>query len=191
MAGHELIDAHQRALARRLPAEVVEEVADGLTETWQRCRTEGFTPIGAAHAAIAEFGTADEIIAAFVLQSPGRRLARLLLATGPLVGAAWGVSLVTAQAWTWAVSTLVAAAFGLTLLAVVGTLVSAATSRRSYRRARLGIAAGLSLVALDAGMLATLVFLAPTPAWPMLIAVPASLGRIAVTLHAYPEASIR
>ena len=157
MAGHELIDAQHGALARRLPAEVVEELVDGLTETWQRHLADGLPPTAAARAAISEFGTAEAIIAAFVRQSPGRRHARLLLATGPLVGIAWGVSLVNAQAWTWAVPAPAAAAFALTLLVVVGTLAAAATSRHSYRRARLGISAGLSLVALDIGMLAALV----------------------------------
>lgn len=188
MASHQLIDAHLGVLARRLPAGAVEELADGLTETWQHHLAAGLPPADAARAAIAEFGSVDQITDAFVVQSPSRRTARMLLATGPLVGACWGVSLVASHAWNWPVPVAAAAVFGLTLLAVVAALITSATSRRSYRRARLGDAGGLGLVALDLAMVAAVLLVAPTLVWPMFMAVPASLARIGLTLRSLPRA---
>jgi hypothetical protein len=101
VAGHQLIDDHLSRLARRLPADTVDELADGLTETWQHHLAAGLHTDEAARAAIGEFGTPDQITAAFIAQAPGRRTARMLLATGPPIGLCWGASLVTAQVWTW------------------------------------------------------------------------------------------
>jgi hypothetical protein len=191
MAGHQLIDAHLAALARRLPAGTVDELADGLTETWQRRVSDGLPPAPAAHAAIAEFGTPDQIVEAFVVESPGRRTARMLLATGPLVGACWGTGLLASDVRTWPVPAPAAALFALALLAVVAALATAATSRHSYRRTRLGAAGGIGLVALDVTMLIAALLLAPILAWPMLVAVPASLARIGLTLRRLPAALTR
>ncbi|SIM56828.1 permease prefix domain 1-containing protein [Micromonospora cremea] len=188
MASHQLIDAHLGVLARRLPSGTVDELADGLTETWRHHLAAGLPPADAARAAIAEFGTVDQITDAFVVHSPSRRTARMLLATGPLVGASWGATLVAAHAWSWPVPAPAAAVFGLTLLAVVASLITAATSRRSYRRARLGDAGGLGLVALDVAMVAAVLLVAPTLVWPMLVAVPVSLARIGLTLQSLPRA---
>jgi hypothetical protein len=80
------------------------------------------------------------------------------------------------------------AAVVVTLLAAVAALLTSATSRTSYRRARLGTAGALGIVALDATMLATVLLLAPTPVWPMLLAIPASLARIGLTLRSLPTA---
>ncbi|MGS2619882.1 hypothetical protein ACVCAH_36210 [Micromonospora sp. LZ34] len=113
--------------------------------------------------AIAEFGSLNQITAAFVSQSPSRRAARRLLATGPLVGLCWGATLVAAHAWNWPVPQPAAALLGIALLAVVATLITSATSRHSYRRARLGDAGGLGLVALDVVMVAAILHVAPTP----------------------------
>lgn len=78
--------------------------------------------------------------------------------------------------------------FGLGLLVSVAALVAATTSRHSYRLTRLGAAGGLGLAALDAAMLAAVVIVAPTIAWPLLAAIPASLTRIALTLRSLPTA---
>jgi hypothetical protein len=191
VAGHHLIDDYLADLAARLPADTVEELADGLLESCQRHRATGLASADAASAALAEFGTVEQIIDAYVMQSPGRRTARMLLASGPVVGVCWGGSLAAAHAWTWPVPASAAAGFGLVLLAVVAALVTAATSRRSYRRTRLGAAGGLGLVALDVAMLTAALLAAPTPVWPMLAAVPASLARIGFTLRALPETLTR
>ena len=186
MAGHHLIDEHLATLARHLPAGAVDELTDGLLETWQRHLDAGLTPDEAAQAAITEFGDPAQIAGAFVAQSAGRRTARALLATGPLVGVCWGASLVVGQAWTWPVPTPAAAGFGLGLVAVIAALIAAATSRCSYRRTRLGEAGGLGLVILDAVMVAAVLLVAPALVWPMLAAIPASLARIGLTLGTLP-----
>jgi hypothetical protein len=188
VASHQLIDAHLATLAARLPADAVDELADGLDETWHHHLDAGLPRAEAARAAIAEFGTTEQITDAFVRHAPGRRTAALLLATGPVAGASWGTTLVTAHAWTWPVPHPAAAAYGLALLAVVATLAIAATARHSYRRTRLGIAGCLGLVVLDATMLATVVLAAPVPVWPMLVAIPVSLARIGFTLRSLPHA---
>ena len=186
MAGHQLIYAHLASLARRLPANAVNELADGLIETWQHHLAAGLPAEHAAHAAIAEFGTVDQITEAFVANCPARRTARTLLTTGPIVGACWGASLAVAHAWTWPVPAPAAIAIMVLLLAVVVALAISATSRTSYRRARLGTAGALGIITLDATMLATVLLLAPTPAWPMLLAISVSLARIGVTLRSRP-----
>jgi hypothetical protein len=185
MASHQLIDDHLAVLTRTLPPDTVDELADGLTETWQRHLATGLTPTEAARAAIAEFGTPEQITRAFVAQAPGRRTARLLLATGPVVGGCWAASLVTAHAWTW-VPPAARTLFALTLGSVVAALLTAATSRRSYRRTRLGLAGGLGVVALDAAMVTAILLAAPTLVWPMGVAIPASLTRIGLTLRCLP-----
>jgi hypothetical protein len=188
MASHHLIDDHLAVLAERLPRHTLDELADGLIETWRQHLTAGLTPEPAARAAVAEFGTPDQIIDAFVTQAPARRLARLLLATGPLVGLCRAASLIITRAWTWPVPTVARILFGLGLLVSVAALAAATTSRHSYRLTRLGAAGGLGLAALDAAMLAAVVIVAPTIAWPLLAAIPASLTRIALTLRSLPTA---
>jgi hypothetical protein len=188
MASHQLIDDHLDELARRLPADIVDELADGLTETWQHHVATGLPPAASARAAIAEFGTSEQVTAAFTAQAPGRRTALILLASGPIVGLCWGASLITAHAWTWPVPTAAPAALAIGLLAVVAALATAATSRMSYRRTRLGGIGGLGLLVLDAAMLTTVTLTAPTLVWPMAIAIPASLARIGWTLRTLPAA---
>ena len=186
MAGsHHLIDEHLAALARRLPADVVDELADGLAETWTAHRATGLPPADAARATIADFGAPEEIVRAYITHSPGRRLAVTLLRTGPLVGLCWGTSLIAARFWTWPAPTAALAGFWLTLLAVVAMLVAAATGD-TYRRTRLGTVGGLALVVLDTTMLTAVVTLAPTLVWPMAVAIPVSLARIGLTLRALP-----
>jgi hypothetical protein len=183
MASHQLIDDHLAALTGTLPRDTVDELADGLAETWQHHLASGLAPTAAAEAAIAEFGTPEQITRAFVAQAPGRRTALLLLATGPVVGAVWATSLIAAHAWAWPVPLVAKAAFGIALLSVVATLLTAATSRRSYRRTRLGIAGGLGVVLLDTAALAAALLAAPTLVWPMAVAIPASLTRSGLALR--------
>jgi hypothetical protein len=190
MAGHQLIDAYLAELATRLPAEVVDELADGLGETWRRHQAVNGDTTAAAQAAIAEFGTVQQVSDAFVAQAPGRRLARLLLASGPLVGAVWGVTLVADHVWRWPVPTAVAAGYVLALLAVVILLVSAGARRATYRRTRLGMVGALGLVALDLGMVVAALTLAPALVWPTAIAIPASLTRTTVVLCRLPRRTI-
>jgi hypothetical protein len=103
MRGPSLISGYLDALAGQLPGPVVEELADGLEETYRRHLGPGLTSEAAAQAAVTEFGDADLIAAAFTRTHPARRAARRLLAAGPVVGACWAVALVTGRAWTWLV----------------------------------------------------------------------------------------
>lgn len=187
MAGHDLIDAYLAALACRLPADVVDELADGLTETYLRHQCAGLGPEAAARAATAEFGLPEVVVAAFVRQAPGRRAALMLLCSGPIVGLCWATALVAGHAWTWPVPTVLRAAFGVTLLVVVAMLVLAATGHRSYRRTRIAAGAGLGLIGLDGAILTTVVLIAPPFVWPMALAVPASLTRMVLTARVMPR----
>ena len=188
MASHQLIDAYLASLARRLPAQTVDELADGLLETWHHHLADGLTADRAARAAIAEFGAADRIADEFVAQAPGRRTARLLLLTGPVMGACWGTSLIATKVWTWPIPPALSVAYPAVLLATVALLVGAATSRRSYRRTRLGGLAALVLIVLDAAMIGAVGMLAPTVVWLMAVAVAASMVRIGLAIRALPHA---
>ncbi len=187
MASHELIDTYLAGLARRLPADSVDELTDGLIETWHYHLGRGLTDERAAYAAIADFGSANRVTDEFVAQAPGRHIARLLLATGPVMAACWGASLITAKVWTWPIPVSVGAVYAVVLIAVVAILIAAATSRHSYRRARLGVAGALALVVLDATMIATAMALVPMPVWPMALAIPASVARIGFTVRSMPK----
>jgi hypothetical protein len=187
MASHPVIDAYRARLARTLPSETVDELTDGLLETWEHHLTDGLRPEHAARAAIADFGDADRVADEFVAQAPGRRMARLLLATGPIMGVCWGTSLIAAKVWTWPIPPVAGAAYGTALLAVVAFLLVAATSRHSYRRTRLGLAGAGWLCVLDAAMIVAVATIAPTVVWPMTIAIPASLARIGFSIRSMPK----
>lgn len=181
MADHHLIDDYRAALARQLPADAVDELVDGLTETNQHHLSRGLDPERAARAAIAEFGAPEVVLAAFVRESPGRRAARVMLVSGPAVGICWGASLIAGHAWTWGIPLPVKIVVGVTLLAVISTLALAATGRRSYRRTRISAIGGLGLILLDLTMLTTVLLAAVPIAWPMIVAIPASATRLALT----------
>ncbi|MBO0870081.1 MAG: hypothetical protein J2P15_16100 [Micromonosporaceae bacterium] len=186
MAGHQLIDAYLASLAGRLPADAVEELTDGLTETYARYRSAGLEPDAAAGTAITEFGEAEVVVAAFVRQAPGRRVASALLCSGPVVGVCWGTALLAEHAWAWPVPGLVRVAFAAALVTVVGMLALAATGR-SYRRSRLAASAGLGLIGMDGAFVIATLVLAPPFVWPMLLAVPASLLRMVLTARVLPR----
>jgi hypothetical protein len=187
VASHPLIDDYLADLARRLPGDAVDELADGLIETYDSHRTHGLEPATAARRAIGDFGDRREVVDAFVRQSPGRRTALLLLACGPVAGAAWGTALITNRAWTW-IPVPTRVAFGVGLAAVVIALATAATSRHRYRRTRRAAAGGAAgLLVLDATVLAGVLLAAPTFSATLAAAVAVSLARLAVTLRALPR----
>jgi hypothetical protein len=187
MPDHPLIGAYLAELARRLPAEAVDELADGLAETYGHHLARGLDRDAAATSAVAEFGATDQVVAAFVHQAPGRRAALALLATGPVLGVCWGGALVLGQAWTWPIPTTMRVVFGLALIAVVAALAAAATSRSSYNRTRLTATASMSLIALDTALVVVALLATPALVWPMAIAIPASLARIGLTARALPR----
>lgn len=183
MAGHILIDTHLAVLADRLPPAVVDELADGLIETWRTLVDSGLDPDAAAETAVIDFGDPDQIVAAFVAQAPGRRIALYLLLTAPLVAASWAATLLAARAWTWPIPLSVAALLGVTLVAVIVALVTSASSRHSYRRTQLGAAGGAGVLTVDVGMLTVVAIAGPAFVWPMAAAILASTVRIALTLR--------
>ncbi|HKD98036.1 MAG TPA: hypothetical protein VKB69_10590 [Micromonosporaceae bacterium] len=187
MAGHHLIEAYLATLGRQLPADAVEELADGLDETYQRHRSTGLPPDAAADATVRDFGEPGTVLRAYVRQAPGRRTALMLLAWGPIVGLCWGATLVAGHAWTWPIPTTARVVFGATLLVVIVTLALAATSHHSYHRTRLTIGAATVLIGLDGAMLCALPVVAASFVWPMALAVPVSLTRMTLTARALPR----
>jgi hypothetical protein len=83
-------------------ADIVAEVADGLTEATAAHQRRGLTPAAAAGAAVASFGDARLVATGFAAElaaRTGRRVGLGLLATGPLVGLSWlGTALASAPA---------------------------------------------------------------------------------------------
>jgi hypothetical protein len=173
-----LIKDYLAGLSAELPAQVVEELADGLDQTHCHYLDQGLSQDAAARAAVGEFGEAQVVVAAFARASPARRTALSLLATGPAVGACWGVLLVTSHAWTWPVPLPVPILFGMTLITIIGLLAAGATGRRYRSVCRAGAAGCLGLAVLDAAMLMVTVFAIPAVVWPMIVAVAASAARI-------------
>ncbi len=180
MAEHALITGYLDQLARRLPDEVIDELADGLTEGFRRHQHNGLDPDEAAAAVLAEFGSPAEVTAAFARNAPGRRTAIRLLATGPVFAGLWAVSLITAHAWTWAVPLPARLGFGALLLITAGALATVVLGN-DLGRMRLVAPAAVALMLLDAAMIATAALVAPVVTGPMALAIPASLARITLT----------
>jgi hypothetical protein len=177
----QLIIGYLTGLRRSLPASVADEAADGLIETYEQHLAAGAGDQRAAREALADFGDLPTVVGEFTRQAPGRRAARLLLATGPVAAVCWAAALVTGRAWTWPVPPAARLGFGVVLLLTVLVLVAAATSVHSYRRTRLALVAGPAIIALDATAVAVAILAAPALTPVLLSAVAVSLGRIAVT----------
>src|SRR5579863_10122993 len=137
-----LITGYVTGLHQKLPAAIADEAADGLAEAYQHHLAAGAGDQQAARAALAEFGDLATVVGEFTRQAPGRRAARLLLATGPVAGLGWAAALISSRAWTWPVPATMRLSFGAVLLPVILALLAAATSRHSYQRTRLTMLAG-------------------------------------------------
>ncbi len=183
MAEPRLIRDYRAALARRLPEAIVDELADGLEQTYQHHLEAGLARSVAARAAADEFGDPDTIADQFAAGAPARRAARLLLGTGPLVGGCWATLLITLRAWDWPVPAVGRAGAALVLATVIALLVLAA-STGSYRRARRAATlACLVLITLDASLGAAILLPAATHGWLLTLAVAGCL-RITFTARA-------
>ena len=187
----QLIENYVAALHQRLPVTVADEAADGLIETYERHLAAGAGEQEAAHAAVAEFGELGMVVGEFTSQAPGRRAARVLLATGPVAGACWAAVLVASRAWTWPVPAAVPLSAGAVLLLAVLALALAATSRRSYQRTRITAAASPAILLLDAAAVAAVLLAAPALTWALGLAVAASLTRMAFTAWSLPRLAAR
>src|SRR5438067_13442312 len=95
----ETLGRYLDTLSGQLPGPVVEELADGLEQTWRRYLCLGLAPEEAAAAAVAEFGAPHVIVAEFARAHPGCRAARRLLAAGSIVGLCWAAALVMGRGW--------------------------------------------------------------------------------------------
>jgi hypothetical protein len=183
MPRHHLIENYLDGL-RALPADVVEELTDGLAETYDHHRARGLAPDQAARTAITEFGITEQILAAFDEIAPGRRASRLLLTTGPLAGLCWGAALLTSHAWTWPIPYWAPPVLGVGLVTVIALLLVGGHGRRTRRAASFG--AG-GLVLLDTLMIIGVLAVASAVSWPLLLAMLASVVRACLTLRTLPR----
>jgi hypothetical protein len=180
-----LIRDYLAALDAMLPAEIVEELADGLEGTYRRHVVLGLEPDAAARAALAEFGAAETIATAFTRASPARRAARTLLGAGPVVGGCWAALLVAGHAWDWQVPVIIPLGLGAALAAVIALLVAAAWCGRYRTVRRAACVALIGLVLLDVTLPGLLVLPGLLRGWPVLVAAGLSLARAAFALEAW------
>ena len=181
MSGPRVIGDYLAVLAARLPAPIVEELADGLAETYQSYLRQGMAPGPAGEAAVAEFGDPHVIVAGFTRVSPARRGARRLLLTGPVVGGCWAAVLITGRAWPVPLPARIG--FGLALLTVIGLLAAAALGPRYRAAARAGIAGCLGTAAIDATAITGVMLASPYVTLVIIRAMAASTARIALSVQ--------
>ncbi|WP_427893463.1 permease prefix domain 1-containing protein [Kribbella sp. GL6] len=186
MADHDLIELYLAELELRLSPAIVEELADGLEESVRAHVSRGLSPAAAREAAVREFGSPDCVVAAFVRQSPGRRTAMALLATGPVFAGLWGTALIEAKVWQWQIPKAIAIVVGLVLLVVAGTLATIARSN-SLGPARFAGPAGVALILLDLGMVVAVAAVTPSVSTPMWLALFASVLRAGATARNLPS----
>jgi len=172
-----LIRGYLEVLAGQLPGPIVEELSDGLTETHRSYLARGLSPDAAAEAAVAEFGSAEEILAAFARVNPARRAARRLLGLGPVVGGCWVAALVTSRAWPGPTPAKVM--LGLVLVSCIGLLAVAALGRRYRVALYSGVAGCVGFAALDASLIVGVLVVAGVASWVTAVAVAVSSARIA------------
>jgi hypothetical protein len=182
MSQSRLISRYLADLAAELPASIVEELADGLTETHRAYLRQGLAPERAAAAAVAEFGEPRAIVAGFARVNPARRAARRLLGIGPAVGACWAAVLLTSR--PWAVPLPARLLTGLALAAVIGLLAAAALGNRYRRAARTGAAGFCGVIALDTVLILSVTLAGAPLTWLLAVAIAASAGRISFAARA-------
>ena len=188
MTGNQLVDDYLGHLSSRLPTAIVEELEDGVTETYVNQLSRTTDDIAAAKATIAAFGHPDAVVRAFVRNSPGRRLAKALLATGPFVGLMWGASLIMSNAWNWPIPFAARIAFGSAVFFGVGALLATTRTTDRVERCRIAAATGaLTIIVLDATMITTALTFATPQAWLLPLAIAASSIRLTLTIPRIPH----
>jgi hypothetical protein len=188
MSGSRLIGDYLAILSADLPGRIVDELADGLDETYRRYLGQSGDPEAAARSAVTEFGEPRVIVAAFADASRARKTARRLLAAGPVVGLGWASVLISARAWTWPVPVVPRVLFGLALITVIGLLAAATLSRQYRLVCRAAAAACVGTAILDAVMTGTVLVIAPALVWPITVAVVLSAGRSGFALRSVHHA---
>ena len=184
MSEPRLISDYLAVLAEDLPASIVDELADGLAETYQSYLRQGLAPDLAAEHAVTEFGDPHIIITDFARLNPARRGARRLLLTGPVVGGCWAAVLVTGRAWAWPIPLPARIGFALALLTVIGLLAAAALGTRYQVATRAGIAGCLGIAAIDTLAITSAMLASPAVTLAMIAAMAASTARIALSVQA-------
>ena len=177
-----LIRGYLQVLAAQLPASIVDELADGLAETYRSYLSRGLSAEAAAEAAVREFGSPEEILAGFVRVNPARRAARRLLGLGPVVGGCWVAALVTSRVWPGPVPARVGV--GLALLASIVLLAVAALVRRYRVSVFSGVAGFAGYAALDTTMIVGVVILAGSLTWVTALAMAGSMVRVTMCARA-------
>jgi hypothetical protein len=177
-----LIRGYLEVLAAQLPGPIVEELTDGLTETYRSFRSRGLSADAAAEAAVAEFGSAEEILAGFARVNPARQAARRLLGLGPVVGGCWVAALVTSRVWPgpWPAELVL----GLALASCIGLLAVAALGSRYRVAVYSGVAGCVGFAALDASLIVGVLVVAGFASWVTAIAMAFSSARIAFCARA-------
>jgi hypothetical protein len=178
-----LMTSYLDSLAGQLPGPVVEELADGLEETYRRHLGLGLAPDAAARAAVSEFGEPKLIVTEFVRAHPARRAARRLLVTGPVVGSCWAVALITSRAWMWPVPVAADLVPGLALVTAVVLLAFAIRSTRYRPIGRAGAAGCIGTAALDTFMIIGVLAAEPAARWAVAVAITASAARLALNVR--------
>jgi hypothetical protein len=184
LIGHPLIEQHLAVLRRALPTDLVDELADGLHSSYHDQLVATGDPDAAARAAVAGFGDPGTIIAAYADTAPARRTARLLLACGPLTGAAWAAALLTAPTWVTQAALPVRLLLGATVAVLAALLASSATGILGYRVRHLCVtAAGVGTLVLDSTMIAVALLTGPTAHPVLLLALAVSGARALLTIR--------
>lgn len=183
MPGPGLTARYLDALARHLPGSLVEELAGGLEDTYQRHLSLGLAPGEAEAAAVAEFGDPELITAEFVRTHPARLAARRLLAIGPAVGTCWAAALLSGHAWTWPVPMAARIVPGVLLVTAVALLAVAARGIRYRPVGRAGTAGCAGTAVLDAFMIIGVLAMEPAARWTVIVAIIASAARLGLTVR--------
>jgi hypothetical protein len=191
MSEPRLISSYLAVLAAQLPAPIVEELADGLTETHRSYLEQGLAPDFAAESAVAEFGEPQAIVAEFARVNPARRAARRLLGIGPPVGACWAVALITDRAGAWPVPLVARIGVGVGLITIIALIAAAALTTRYRLAARAGVAGCIGIATLDAALITGVTLASAPMTWVMAGAMVASTARIAFAARSLVPALAR
>ena len=187
MASHHLIEAHLAELRRRLPADVVDELADGLTETYEHHLASGHPPSSAADSCHSPSSvTPSDHRTPSPARHPAAEPPSPCSPPGRPSARCWGSGSCSDTPGPGRFPIPLRVAFGLTLLAAIAALLTAAASRLSYARTRIAAAGALALITLDLALITAVLLVAPRLTWPMAAAIPASLTRLTLTARAVP-----
>jgi hypothetical protein len=173
---------------RQARQQILDEIADGLVcDVSHRVRA-GLDPASAAARSIDEFGDARQLARMFNRVTADRaavRAAKVLLLTGPIVGLGWlFANSAPYSGWAASVTQTLAAVPYLVIALITavlcaGVVLAGRWPTRSHPVHGVLIAAACCL-AVDTSMIASaLASTDPAGAWPSLLAIGLSLGRIA------------